>query len=76
MGRVYVSVLCMAHGDAYPHCVWSRSRQVGAEDAQNELQALADAVSACLSAWDQGEFEFTDDCFVNSQHADRWPPVV
>jgi hypothetical protein len=62
-GRLYVSVYCQAHGLDYPHVVWSRSRHVGAEDAATELTAMSDAAAECLSAWEQGQFEFTDDCF-------------
>ncbi len=65
MGRVYVALHCQAHGLDYPHTVWSRSRQVGAEDAANELHAVADAVADCLRAWEMGEFDFTDECFTD-----------
>ncbi len=69
MGRETVNVLCTAHGHEYPHCVWAKVRQVGPEDAATELRALADAMQACLRSWEQGEWDFTDDCFPEATHS-------
>jgi hypothetical protein len=63
MGRLYVTVLCSAHGYDFPHTVWSKSSQVGIEDAAGELHALSDAALLCLRDWEAGEFDFTDECF-------------
>jgi hypothetical protein len=63
MGRETVSVLCSAHGYDFPHCVWSKQRHVGPEDAASELHALADAMVACLQSWERGEWDFTVDCY-------------
>lgn len=62
MGRTYVSVFCNAHGE-FPHCVWSRQRVTGPEDAASELALLADAGLQALRDWERGLFDFTDDCF-------------
>ncbi len=63
MGRETVSVLCTAHGYAFPHCVWSKVRHVGPEDACSELYALEDALHAARRSWERGEWDFTDDCY-------------
>jgi hypothetical protein len=65
-GRMYVSIYCQAHGLDYPHVVWSQSYLVGSESPSVELHALVDALAECLRAWQQGEFDFTDDCFAGS----------
>jgi hypothetical protein len=66
MGRQSVSLLCMAHSHAYPHCVWSKVRHVGPEDAASELGSLADAMDQALRSWERGEWDFTDDCYPES----------
>ncbi len=63
MGTERVSVLCTAHGWAYPHCVWSKQRFAGPEDAASELVALSDALLACVRSWERGEWDFTLDCY-------------
>jgi hypothetical protein len=63
MGRETVSVLCTAHGYDYPHCVWSKVRHVGPEDACSELYALEDALHAARRSWERGEWDFSDDCY-------------
>jgi hypothetical protein len=63
MGRMQVSVMCSAHGYDFPHCVWSKQRHVGPEDAAGELHMLADAALEALHSWERGEWEFTDDCY-------------
>jgi hypothetical protein len=63
VGRQHVSVLCTAHGYAYPHCVWSKVKHVGPEDAPTELRTLSDAVDSCLRSWERGEWDFSDDCY-------------
>jgi hypothetical protein len=63
MGRVHVSVNCYAHGAAIGHAVWSKSVDAGAESPEDELRALSAGLTAALRSWEQGEFDFTDDCF-------------
>jgi hypothetical protein len=63
MGRLRVSVYCTAHSPGIPHLLWSASVTVGAERPEDELRSLVDGLSRCLRAWEQGEFDFTDDCF-------------
>jgi hypothetical protein len=63
MGREYVSILCSAHGSDTPHCVWSKMRHAGPEDAASELHALSDAVLEGLRSWERGEWDFSDDCY-------------
>ncbi len=76
MGRETVSVLCSAHGYDFPHVVWSKVRHVGPEDAASELAALADATHAAWRSWEQGDWDFTDDCYPEFQSGvarDRHP---
>jgi hypothetical protein len=63
MGRETVSLYCTAHGYDYPHCVWSKVRHVGPEDAVSELHALAGALEQAVRSWDRGEWDFSDDCY-------------
>jgi hypothetical protein len=63
MGRLHVSIYCMAHGLDFPHVVWSKSAHVGPEDAATELHAIAEGAKAAVREWEQGDFDFTDECF-------------
>jgi hypothetical protein len=68
MGRLHVSIYCQAHGLEFPHVLWSKSVHVGPEDASTELRAIADGAASALRAWEQGEFDFSDDCFVGESN--------
>jgi hypothetical protein len=71
MGRETVSVLCSAHGYDFPHCVWSKVKHVGPEDAASELHSLADALLSCLRSWERGDWDFSDDCYPESHDDPR-----
>ncbi len=63
MGLLHVSVHCLAHGDVIGHSVWSKSLRVGSECPEDELRGLAEGLQQAVRSWEQGEFDFSDDCF-------------
>jgi hypothetical protein len=63
MGRLNVTVHCHAHGDVVPHALWSKVILLGSEEPQAELRALADGLDRCVRSWEQGEWEFSVDCY-------------
>ncbi len=63
VGRLHISVNCYAHGDLAGHTVWSQSVGVGSEGPEDELRGLAYGLQRCLRQWEQGGFNFTDDCY-------------
>jgi hypothetical protein len=62
MGRLHVSIHCYAHGDHLGHLLWSRSGESGPEDPAHELIMIGDAAVQAVRDWQQGLWEFSDDC--------------
>ncbi len=62
MGKAFLSLHCINHGDVIGHVLYSAQSSVGLLQPAQQLALLADFMERAQRAWVQGRWEFTDEC--------------
>jgi hypothetical protein len=62
MGRAYLSLFCLNHGDHLGHLLFSQAISTGLLSHSDRLELLRAFTTRAQQAYDRGEWDLTDEC--------------
>jgi hypothetical protein len=62
LGRAFLSLHCTNHGDVRGHVLYSSQVTTGLLSPAQQMRLMSRFLGRALRAWDEGEWEFTDEC--------------